>query len=146
MRIDRAGYSPLVNDKMMVKLTKEAADLIIPEENFFIKDAYSSGSTDMAELCHLMPAIHPYIGGASGKGHGEDYYVNDVERACVKSAKLQLAMLYLLLKDHGQKAKEVIKNYVPTFKTKQEYFDFMDSLNQSGDRIVYNGDSATVKL
>lgn len=144
--IDCPGYSPLVNNADLMQLTKQAADLIIPEENFFISYETGSGSTDMAELCHVMPAIHPYTSGTVGKSHGHDYYIQDKEKALVKSAKLQLAMLLLLLENNGERAKQIIANYTPTFKTKQEYFDFMDSLNQSGDRIVYDGDTATVKI
>ena len=145
--IDMPGYAPLKNDENMIKLTKEAADLIIPEEGFYISPNPSSGSTDMGELSGLMPVIHPYSAGTQGTAHGANYGIADPEKACVKSAKLQLAMLYLLLKDNGARAKEIKEEFVPLFGSKEAYFTYIDSLFSDGDRIVYNeDDTATVHL
>ena len=46
-----------------------------------------------------MPVIHLYCPGVSGKGHGGDYCVSDPELACAMSAKWQIMMLGILLKD-----------------------------------------------
>ena len=94
-----------------------------------------------------MPVIHPYVGGARGHGHGNDYEIVDAERACVKSAKWQLALLKLLLENGGARAKEVIASYKPPFASKEEYFAFVDGLIASGDRIDYSTDGrALVRL
>lgn len=143
---DVPGYSPLINNPEMLKVAKEGADAIIPEENFCINPVYSTGSTDMAELCALMPVIHPYIGGITGKAHGDDFAIADPERACVKCAKWEVAMLKILLKNNGARAKEIIENFTPTFENKEAYFAFVDSINAFGDRICYEEKSATVKL
>ena len=45
-----------------------------------------------------------------------------------------------LLEKGAARAKEIIANHTPYFKSHQEYFDFMDSLNCEGDRVTYNGD------
>ena len=145
--IDMPGYAPLKNDNNMIQLTKEAADMVIPEENFFVSSNLSSGSTDMGELCGLMPVIHPYSSGTRGSAHGADYGIADPEKACVKSAKLQLAMLYLLLKDDAKRAKQIIADFKPLFNNKEEYFAYIDALFSDGDRITYNEDStATIRL
>lgn len=145
--VDNAGYAPINNDKGMIEVTSEAAKLAIPEENFAVTDYFSSGSTDMGDLCGLMPIIHPYSAGVEGKSHGDDYYVVDPERACVKSAKLQLAMLYVLLSNNAERAKKVIADFEPVYKTKEEYFDFIDKISSYGDRIVYREDGvAEVRL
>lgn len=144
--LDMPGYSPLINNTDLIKLTKEAADLVIPEEEFEISHTFSSGSTDMGDLSCVMPVVHPYSAGVTGKSHGEDYMVADPERACIKSAKMQLVMLKLLLKDDAKRAKEVIKNYKPLFNSKEEFFEYVDGLNSSGDRIKYCDDKADVKL
>ena len=107
----------------------------------------SSGSTDMGELCGLMPVVHPYAGGVVGRGHGDNYYIEDPEKACVKSAKLQLAMLYLLLRDEAKRAKEIIEAFEPQFPSKEAYLEFIDSINRAGDRITYReDDTALVRL
>ena len=144
--IDTPGYAPLKNDNKTLHLMKEAADLIIPEEHFVIYDSISSGSTDMGEMSCLMPVIHPYSGGVSGKAHGDDYYITDPERAVVKSAKIQITMLNLLLGNGARNAKEIIEGYDAPFKSKEEYFDYVDKINSSGDRITYTEGGAEIKL
>lgn len=144
--VDVPGYAPLINDRNMIRLTKEAADLVVPEYNFEVMEIFSSGSTDMGDLSCVMPAIHPYASGAKGKSHGNDYQVKDPVAACVGSAKMQMAMLRLLLSDEAKRAKEIIDSFVPRF-TKEEYLAFVDSLNASGDRIEYSeSGKATVLL
>ncbi len=99
----------------------------------------------MGDLSCIMPAIHPYVAGAKGKSHGNDFEIKDPVSACVGSAKLQLAMLFLLLTDDAKKAKEIISEYRPRFKSAGEYLAFIDSLNFSGDRIEYQ-DGKAVKV
>ena len=142
---DYPGYAPLKNAPDMIELTKEAADLIIPERKFEILDTYDSGSTDMGDLSCVMPVVHPYAGGAQGTSHGSDYYIADPIAACVDSAKLQLAMLHLLLSDGGARAKEIAANYKAPF-TIPEYLEYMDSLCDSGDRIEYGENEAKVRI
>ncbi len=143
---DTPGYAPLVNNRDLMNLTKEAADLIIPEEHFEIYERFGSGSTDMGEMSCLFPSIHPYAGGRTGRSHGDDYYITDPERACVKSAKLQVAMLNLLLKDGAVRAKEIIDNFEPVFKSKEEYFEYIDKIESAGDRITYGEDGVTIRV
>ena len=145
--IDRTGYSPLNNNDGLIELTKEAADWVIPEENFKVYDYFSTGSTDMGDLSCLMPVVHPNAGGITGKSHGEDFYIDDPERACVKSAKMQVAMIYLLLKNGGERAKSILSDFKPLFNSKEEFFEYINKLNDDGDRIAYNSDgTATVRI
>lgn len=145
--IDMPGYAPLKNDQNMIQLTKDAADMVIPEEGFYISPNPSSGSTDMGELCGLMPVIHPYTSGTQGSAHSAAYYIADPEKACVKSAKLQLGMLYLLLKDNAKRANKIIAEFEPAFSSKEEYFEYIDAIFSDGNRISYNEDgTATVRL
>ena len=34
-----------------------------------------------------MPAIHPYVGGATGLGHGADYVVQDYQLAVINRSQ-----------------------------------------------------------
>lgn len=142
---DIPGYAPLVNDKNLIDIVEQAAKLAIPEYKFVKINSVASGSTDMGDLSCIMPVVHPYSGGSKGKGHGNNFEIADPIAACVGSAKLQLAMLYLLLTDDGKEAYRVISEYKPLFASKEEYFEFIDSLNSSGDRIEYS-DGEVVKV
>lgn len=145
--VDIPGYAPLNSDENLVQLTKEAAELAIPDENFTIYTYPSSGSTDMGDLCGLMPVVHPYSAGTQGAGHSASYYIADPEKACVKSAKLQLGMLYLLLSNGGKRAMEIVSAFKPAFNSKEEYFAYLDAFYSEGDRISYSEDgTAEIRL
>ncbi len=144
--IDTPGYSPLVNSKEMIDLAEQAFKSEYPDQKFTKHDIYWSASTDMGDLSTIMPVVHPYAPGAVGTAHGNDYYIKDKEKACIMSAVWQLSLLDLLLNNGGEKAKQVIANYTPVFKSKEEYFAYQDSICVSGDRINYLEDKAQVKI
>lgn len=144
--VDMPGYGPLKNDPNMIELAKDAAALAIPEYDFHVWEGISSGSTDMGDLSCVMPVIHPYAGGAVGKSHGNDYYIEDPEAACVASAKWQLGMLLLLLSDGGERAKKIISEYKAPFASQKEYLEYIDSLGNHGDRICYRDGEAVVRI
>lgn len=122
--------------------------MAVPQCPFtFAPNHIAAGSTDMGDLCCVMPVIEADAGGAAGKPHGNDYQIVDPEAACVGSAKMQLAMLSLLLTDGAKRAKAIIENYKAPFASKEAYLSFMDSLSKSGDRITYCEDgTAKVNL
>ncbi len=142
---DLPGYGPHLNDSAMMEMSKEAYDAIIGRGEFRILDVIGSGSTDMGDLSCVMPIVHPYAAGAIGNAHGSDYYIQDPEKACVDSAKMQMAMLYLLLKDDAKRAKEIIAGFKPRFG-KKEYIEYMEKLFDSGDRIEYSENEAKIRL
>ncbi len=145
--IDSPGYAPLYGDDGMMHVAEEAMALALPDEEFTANYTHiGSGSTDMGDLCCVMPVVHPYACGAEGTSHGSDYYIVDPEKACVNSAKWQLGMLLILLRDNAARAKQIIGEYKPMFSSIPEYLKFMDDLNCSGDRITYNDGVAEVKL
>ncbi len=144
---DFPGYAPLLNDRELMQVAKEAAALALPDKNFIYDEVMGSGSTDMGDLCCVMPVVHPYAGGRVGTSHGADNFVENPVDACLGSAKLQLAMMLILLGDGAKRAKKVVEEYKPLFPTKKAYLDFMDSLVDSGERIEYTNDgNAKVRL
>ena len=143
--VDIPGYAPLLNDKNMIVVAKEGAEMAGIELK--VSSGYSSGSTDMGDLSTIMPVVHPWVGGASGTTHGSDYAISDPESACVTNAKWQMAMLKILLKDGAGRAKKIMQEYKPLFASKEEFLAFQDSLNTSGDRIIYHeGGRAEIKI
>ena len=95
----------------------------------------------------VIPSVHPYMPGAEGKSHSNHYRIKDAEMACVGSAKWQTAMLYLLLKDDGRRAKDILAEAKTTFASKEEFIKYIDTFEVSGERIRYseNG-TADVRL
>ena len=144
--IDTPGYAPLENDTGMILAAKEAFERCGIEDTLHVSDGVSTGSTDMGDLSCVMPTLHAYAGGAEGIAHGNNYKIADVEKACVSSAKWQASLLCVLLGNGAEMAKRIISDFSPRFASKKEYLDYVDSIRSSGDRIVYNGDGAEIKL
>ena len=144
--IDIPGYSPLVNNRDMKIVAKEAAKMIDPALDLPIDVPRSTGSTDMGDLCHIMPVVHAYAGGAIGTGHGNDYYIDDPYSACVKNAKWQIMMLNILLGNGAERAKNILASFKPAFASVKEFLAYQDSINDSGDRITYKDGGADVRL
>ena len=144
--IDMPGYSPLKNCREMKMVAADAAKLIDPDLELAVDTAWSTGSTDMGDLGCIMPVVHPYAGGGRGTGHGNDYYIVDPDAACVKNAKWQITMLYLLLENGAERAKKIIADFKPEFASAKEFLAYQDSLNDSGDRITYQDGEAVVRL
>ena len=144
---DIPGYAPLHNDRAMMELAYEAAKEVFPDEAIeYLPEYIGTGSTDMGDLSLVMPVVHPYCGGTRGVGHGADFEVHDPIAACVGSAKWQIAMLTLLLSDGAVRARKILDEFTPQFKTKEEFLAYQDALNSSGERISYEGDFAKIKL
>ncbi len=144
--IDAPGYAPFISCEELREVAEEAAKSVLPDEKIRY-GGMGTGSTDNGDLSCIMPVIQPYCGGAVGQAHGNNYRIQNLELACVGSAKLQLALLYLLAKDNGKRALEIKAGYTPRFASKEDYLAYLDSTRTSGDRIIYgaNGDVA-VKL
>jgi amidohydrolase len=145
--IDTPGYAPLLNATGMIETAIDAAKLVMPDYEMPFGDRIGTGSTDMGDLSSIMPVVHPYAGGARGKGHGNDYEIFDPEAACVTNAKWQLTMMKLLLENGAERAKKIVAEYKAPFASKEEFLSYLDSLNSDGDRIIYNEDgTASVNI
>ena len=145
--VDIPGYSPLYNDGGMMSLAYETLCEALPEvKGVFDAEGMSKGSTDMGDLGCIMPVVHPYAAGSRGRGHGNDYEICDAESACVKSAVWQVAMVMRLLENDAARAKRIVADFCPLFSSKEEFLAHQDSLNDSGDRITYTDDGATVRI
>jgi len=88
--------------------------------------SHRTGCTDMGDVSHIIPTIHPYAGGATGTSHGSDYLIKDYQVAVINPAKAMAMMVIDLLADGAAKAKEVIANSKPDM-TRQKYVSFMGS-------------------
>ena len=135
---DISGYAPLINDCNLSALSEIALKEVLPNERMRRIESIGTGSTDMGDLSCIMPVIQPYCPGAQGTAHGSDYLIVDPERACISNAEFQLALLFLLLENGGERAKNIVSNYNPRFASSDEYFNYIDSIALSGDRIIYN--------
>ena len=120
------GYLPMHHDEKLIEVYRPNAASLVGEDEVFVQ-GHRTGSTDMGDVGHIMPVLHPYVGGANGTGHGDDYLVKDYELAVLTGAKAMAMSVIDLLADGAAKAKEVKASYKPPM-TKQQYLDFQRSL------------------
>ena len=103
------GYLPMRNDNRLQELFRRNASEVVSEKATMVMPAARNrgGSTDMGDLSHLIPAIHPYTGGATGPGHSKSYVITDYETAVINPAKIMAMSVIDLLSDGARQAKEV---------------------------------------
>jgi len=135
---DFPGYWPRMYKRDYIQVFADACK----ELGFKFNDAagWESGCSDMGDMAAVMPALHPDACGAVGNFHGIDFKIEDPETACVDSAKAQLGMVKLLLQNDAVRAKQIVADYEPAFKTYQEYFDFVDNLDMEKQTVLYDED------
>ncbi|MCH8891914.1 MAG: amidohydrolase [Chloroflexi bacterium] len=120
------GYMPLQQNKAMAEIFRANAAVLVGEENVGYVD-HRGGSTDMGDISHLMPVIHPYVGGATGLGHGATYVIEDYSLAVIKGAKALAYTVIDLLADYASQGNNIAGDQRPDMSI-PEYLKFMRDL------------------
>lgn len=118
------GYLPLHCCGAMNELFAANARQLLPPSG--LRDAgHFSASTDMGDVSHLMPVIHPYTGGTSGYLHARDFAVADYQAACILPAKVLAMTVVDLLCNGAAKAQDILRSFKPLL-TKEQYIATME--------------------
>ena len=120
------GYMPLQQNKAMAEMFRVNAAELVGEENVGYVD-HRGGSTDMGDISRLMPVIHPYVGGATGLGHGATYVIEDYNLAVIKGAKALSYTAIDLLADNASQGNSLAGGQRPDMSI-PEYLKFMRGL------------------
>jgi metal-dependent amidase/aminoacylase/carboxypeptidase family protein len=128
------GYMPMTCDPTMSRFFKDTAAELVGAENYR-QIGHRTGSTDMGDLSIVMPVLHPYIGGATGSGHGADYRIVDAKLAYVTQAKALAASAIDMLADGARGAREVLRGAKPEM-TREQYLAFQRGLAR---REIFEG-------
>jgi amidohydrolase len=120
------GYLPLMQDKDLADVFEANSVALVGRENVGFA-GHRTGSTDMGDVSHLMPAIHPYVGGATGLGHGANYLVEDYNLSVVTAAKALAGTVVDLLADGAARAGDIIAGHRPEM-SRDQYLAFMRKL------------------
>ncbi|MDP7578902.1 MAG: amidohydrolase [SAR202 cluster bacterium] len=119
------GYMPIINNPLLMETFKQNAIQLVRENGVvhYSDVRNEGGSTDMGDLSQIIPSIHPYTGGATGTGHGNDYLIMDYDQAVIKPAKAIAMSVIDLLSEGAAGATEIITNNSPPM-TKETYLAF----------------------
>ena len=116
------GYLPQRNNRAMGELFGGNVEALFGPGSFDI-GGHRTGSTDMGDIAHMMPVIHPYVASALGKTHGADFRINEPEHAYLTPAKLLAMTAIDLLYADAAPARKILADFKPEM-TKPEYLAF----------------------
>ena len=136
---DLPGSEPMNDNQMLNEIAMQTVEEVYGK-GVAQQKGFLSSSTDMGDVSVLFPAIHGYAYGATGTSHGKDYFIVDPKNACVDNAVFQVCMACNLLKNNAEKAKEVIANYTPVFKSVEEFLQHKKTINKNKQTVKYNED------
>ncbi len=118
------GYLPLKQDENLSDVMAVAGEKVLGKENIFY-GVDMVGSTDLGDMCHLLPSIQATMGGFVGNQHAADFKVVDLKKSCLLGGSLIAQFAYELLSDDAKKAKTVVDNYKKLL-TDEQYFNYMN--------------------
>ena len=126
---DLPGYLPLRPDENFRDVLRANAQEVFGKENV-VEGVHSAGSTDMGDVSHLMPVVHPWVGCVKGVLHGASYNFDNKEAGLKKTAKVLAMTIIDLLADDAQEAQRICDNFKPVL-TKESYCEYMDSISKA---------------
>ena len=126
---DTCGYLPLLTNPDLDALARQNALELVGEEAITDGGDFT-GSFDFGDVSHLMPSLHPFIGGVKGALHTRDFEVTDFDTALIMPAKLLAATLVDLLADGGKEADRITEAFVPVL-SKEEYIALLEDLTKT---------------
>lgn len=103
----------LFHPAKLTEVSKKACADLVGESRVKFQSYWNRGGADMGDVSHVIPSIHLNACGASGSVHSDRFYVADLDRACVNSAKAQVLLVQSLLENNAKKAKEVMADFAP---------------------------------
>ncbi len=118
------GQLPLRQNPALSRLFRENS------ARFFTQEEIQTGvdlvgSTDMGDLTHLIPCIHPTVGGYAGNAHSKDFCIADWETAVLLPTKMMAMTLIDLLADGGSMMAEIQRDFAPAM-TREQYCAYLD--------------------
>ena len=123
------GYMPILPRKADDVLIEAARELNL-DYRTVEKGDFNNACTDVGDLSHLLPVVNFTFKGFEGKLHGADFCITDKEKAYILPAKLMALTAYRLLKENGQKAREIKESFNPVCN-KERYGKYIKNLDSN---------------
>ena len=123
---DLPGYLPMRDNPDMNSLLRSNSEPLFGTDNVRQR-VHMTASTDMGDVSHLMPVIHPWVGCIEGVLHSAEYNITVPDVAYIKTAQALAMTIVDLLYDEAQVAEEILGNFEATL-TKETYIELLDSI------------------
>ncbi len=125
---DIPGYLPLLNNAGLDDIFRKNV-MELSGQDSIIEGGDFTGSFDFGDISHIMPALHPMIGGITGGLHTRNFRLADPETAYILPAKAMAMTVADLLFNNAAKAKTIISNFKPVM-TREKYLSFLESVSK----------------
>ena len=123
---DLPGYLPMRDNPDMNSLLRSNSEPLFGTDNVRQR-VHMTASTDMGDVSHLMPVIHPWVGCIEGVLHSAEYNITVPDVAYIKTAQALAMTIVDLLYDEAQVAEEILENFEAPL-TKETYIKLLDSI------------------
>lgn len=123
---DLPGYLPLINYKTLMNIFAKNLDKLVPNKRVIQQKTFT-GSFDMGDISHIMPALHPFFSGVSGGLHTKHFSIDDYELAVIKPAKALAKTIIDIIIDKEKVFDQLDKP--PCFK--KEYLGILNEMNSN---------------
>ncbi len=123
---DLPGFLPMLTDQRLAQLYRRNLEELVGVEEV-VEGGHMAGSTDMGDISHVMPALHAYGAGVTGRPHSPEFAVVDPELAYFIPAE-GVAMTVIDLLCGGAAEAEAIRREHRARMTRDEYIEFARSL------------------
>ena len=123
---DLPGYLPMRDNPDMNNLLRANSESLFGAEQVRQR-VHMTTSTDMGDVSHLMPVIHPWVGCIEGVLHSAEYNITVPDVAYIKTAQALAMTIVDLLYDEAQVAEEILENFEAPL-TKETYIELLDSI------------------
>lgn len=126
--VELPGFLPRINDPLLTEAFRANLESLVGKEAV-TTGGHGTGSSDIGDVMHIMPAIHPYIAGMKGRGHTKDYEVADPVLAYVIPAKVLAMTVIDLLAEEAELGLKVKQQSCAM--TKEEYLAMWEKLTNN---------------
>ena len=122
------GYMPLLDNQALGTLLGQTAEELFPGIKYDYNSSFFASSTDMGDIGTVIPAVHGYVPGACGTGHGTDYEIADQKSAYVDSSLLNAVFAVKLLYGDAAPARKIAAERTGLLSI-PEYIKTIDRIN-----------------
>ncbi len=138
------GYCPRRESRPLQLVFLDVAKRLFPLEEISDTENTSAGVSDIGDVSSLIPTVHAFIGDGGPSNHTVKFKILDKYRMGVTAAKEQVGVLIELLSDNAVKAKEIIKEYEPTFASREEYLSFNEEYTKTVEAVNYDANGKVI--
>ena len=115
------GYMPSKFDPAMSNIYDESVIELLGESATG-RVPHRTSSTDMGDISMIMPTLHSYTSGVSGRSHSDEFEILDWELNVIDAGKALASTTIELLANDAMRGKKIVAQFEPLL-TREKYLE-----------------------